>query len=80
MAAGVRIPRYDLWLWIHKHGCDPETMTARASVAFCDGPLSRFLAERDLQLSPRARRRLLRAVARYNPDVPSPEELLFGAQ
>jgi hypothetical protein len=80
VAAGIRIPRYDLWLWIHDHGCDPEAMSARASVAFCDGPLSNFLAERDLELSPRARRRLLRAVGRYDPDVPSPEELLCGAE
>ncbi len=80
VAAGVRIPRYELWLWIHQHGCNPEAMTARTSVAFCGRPLARFLAERDLELSPRARRRLLRAVSRYNPDVPSPEELLFGAQ
>jgi hypothetical protein len=80
VAAGIRIPRYDLWLWIHDHGCDPEAMTARATVAFCDGSLSNFLAERDLELSPRAQRRLLRAVSRYDPDVPSPEELLFGAQ
>jgi hypothetical protein len=80
VAAGARIPRYDLWLWIHSHGGDPEAMTTRATVAFCDGPLLRFLAERDLQLSPRARRRLLRAVGRYDPDVPSPEELLFGTQ
>jgi hypothetical protein len=55
-------------------------MTTRATVAFCDGPLPGFLAEHDLQLSPRARRRLLRAVGRYDPDVPSPEELLFGTQ
>jgi hypothetical protein len=80
VAVGARIPRYDLWLRIHSHGCDPEAMTTRAAVAFCDGPLSPFLAERDLQLSPRARRRLLRAIARYDPDVPSPEELLFGTQ
>jgi hypothetical protein len=80
VAAGIRIPRYDLWLWIHDHGSDPEAMSARATVSFCDGPLSNFLAERDLALSPRARRRLLRAVGRYDPDVPSPEELLFGTQ
>ena len=77
---GIQDPRYDLWLWIHDHGCDPEAMTTRATLAFCDGSLSRFLAERGLHLSPRAQRRLLRAVGRYDPDVPSPEELLFGTR
>jgi hypothetical protein len=80
VAVGARIPRYDLWLWIHENGCNPEAMTSRATVDFCTGPLSSFLAEHHLQLSPRAQGRLLRAVARYDPAVPSPEELLFGAQ
>jgi hypothetical protein len=78
VAAGSRIPRYDLWLRIHEAGSDPEDLTSWATVAFCDGPLTGFLAERGLQLSPTAKRRLRRAVKRYNPDLPSPEEVLFG--
>ena len=79
VAAGSRIPRYALWMRIHESGCDPEDLTPRASLAFCDGPLARFLAEHGLQLSPRAQRRLRRAVRSYDPTVPSPEEVLFGA-
>ena len=79
VAANARIPRYDLWLCIHKSGCDPETLSSRATVDFCGRPLSDFLEAHNLRLSPRAHRRLLRAVERYDPNVPSPEELLFGA-
>jgi len=79
VAVGARIPRYALWMRMHQNGCDPETLTPQASAAFCGRPLEGFLAERGLQLTPRAQRRLRRCVERYNPEVPAPEELLFGA-
>lgn len=76
LAVGMRIPRYDLWLRFHELGCDPEALTPQMAAAFCDGPLHGFLAEFGLHLDRRARRRLMRAIERYDPTIPSPEERL----
>jgi hypothetical protein len=69
-AVGTRVPRFSLWLRFHEHGCNPETLTARMALAFCDGPLAGFLAEYDLRLSRRAKRRLCRAIEGYDPSPP----------
>jgi hypothetical protein len=76
LAAGVRIPRYDLWLRLHELGVDPESLKAEQSLAFCSGPLAEFLAEFGLYLGPRSRRRLCRSIERFDPDVPTPDERL----
>jgi hypothetical protein len=74
VALGVRVPRHALWLASagHLDGAAPAS-------AFCCGPLDEFL--RGAQLPPldaRARRRLRRAVERYDPARRAPEEILAG--
>lgn len=75
LAVGQEIPRYRLWLRLHEHGCDPEVLTARMAVAFCDGPLASFLAAEGLKIRWMARRRLREAVAYFDPMVHSPDSL-----
>ncbi len=70
------VPRYALWLRIHDFGFDPENLTREQAVFLCGGFLKRFLRERGSSLSPLARRRLRRSVARFEPSVPTPEERL----
>jgi hypothetical protein len=76
VSIGWRIPRYALWLRLHHQGMDPEALSRRAALAFCSGPLQLFLAEHGVLLHARDRRRLLRRVARFDPDQPTPEEQL----
>ena len=76
VAIGVRISRYGLWLCLREEGFDPEALTRSAVLAFCEGPLEGFLAERGHPLGERGRRRLLRSVARFDPTRPTPEERL----
>jgi hypothetical protein len=76
VAVGARIPRYPLWLRLHEHGADPEALSLQAAVAFCEGPLLRFLVEHGYWLTPRARRRLIKSVARFDPAHPSPADRL----
>jgi hypothetical protein len=71
---GWRVPRYALWLRLHHQGMDPEALSRGAALAFCDGPLQGFLAEHGLRLPAREQRRLLRSIARFDPDQPTPEE------
>jgi hypothetical protein len=74
LAVGQCIPRYPLWLRIHELGWNPERLSAQTVIAFCGAPLTRFLADHDLALSPRARRRLERNLRRYDPAIPTPYE------
>lgn len=76
LAAGRPFSRYQLWMRLHEHGSDPEELTQHHALAFCGDPLERFLADQGVSLTPRAARRLQRAVRRYDPSVPTPEELL----
>ena len=76
LAVERRVPRYQLWLELHDLGCDPEDLTRRTALAFCEGPLQSFLSERGLHLSQPSARRLRRAVRRFDPTVPTPEEQL----
>ena len=78
LAVGQPIPRYRLWLRLHDHGCDPEALSVRMALAFCDGPLAGFLAEEGLKLRFRARRRLRREVELFDPSAPRPEDSLAG--
>ena len=77
LATGWRVPRFQLWLRLRELGADPETISGEEIVAFCGGPLRRFLAERGVALGPRAQRRLLRSVRRYDPTRREPEEHLI---
>jgi len=76
VAAGRQLPRYDLWLRLHALGSDPEDLTREDALAFCDGELDAFLRARGGLTPPRRRRRLRRAVARFDPRAPTPEERL----
>ena len=73
---GDGIPRYALWLRIHEAGLDPERLTREEALALCGGFLKRFLRENGRRLSPLARRRVRRSVARFEPALPTPEERL----
>ena len=74
MAVGTRINRYALWLALHDQGMDPESLSREDALNFCQGPLLNFLGERRLMLFARERRRLLRDVARFDAELPTPEE------
>lgn len=76
VAVGAAIPRYRLWLRLHDFGVDPEALGHAEALGFCAGPLVPFLIDEGYWLSPRARRRLLRAVARFDPTRPSPADRL----
>ncbi len=74
VAAGIRLQRYPLWLCLHEQGFDPEALSQRQALAFCDGPLAAYLEGEGLELSPRARRRLRRTVARFDPAIETAAE------
>jgi len=76
LAAGRRIPRWDLWMRLHELGWDPESLTRQAAVAFCRSDLDGFLGDLGLYLSPRSLRRVERAVRRFDPLVPTPYDRL----
>jgi hypothetical protein len=76
VAVGARIPRYALWLRLREEGIDAEALCRDAALRFCEGPLQEFLAERGHLLAVRPRRRLLRRVARFDAERPTPEERL----
>ena len=67
VSVGIRINRYALWLHLHDLGWDPEALRLTEALAFCDGPLDTFLADRGYTLSRRARRRLRKAMAKFDP-------------
>jgi hypothetical protein len=69
------VPRYALWTALREYGHDPEFLSRDAALAFCDGPLDRFLGELGLALGARRTRRLRRRVARFDPLYPAPEEV-----
>jgi len=74
VAAGLRLPRYDLWLALHEFGADPESLSRVDAIRFCDESLPRFLRQRGIALSRRATRGLQVQIERYDPAVPSPYE------
>lgn len=75
VAAGIRIPRYALWLELHDLGWNPDTMKTEQALAFVDGTMGSFLANRQLAVAPRAMRRLRKLIGRFNPDHPTPAEI-----
>ena len=76
VAVGARIPRYALWLRLREEEMDPEALARAAALAFCRGPLEDFLAAQGLRLTTREQRRLIRNVARFDAEMPTPEERL----
>lgn len=77
-----RVPRYALWLELHERGVDPEQLGREDAIAFCREGLEAFLAARGWALGRRARRRLEREIARFQPALPTPYERMerFGAR
>lgn len=76
VALGRLTPRYALWLRLQELGFDPMDLERDQAVTFLERHLDGFLDEFDLNLTGRARRRLLRAVAHFDPLQPTPEEIL----
>jgi hypothetical protein len=74
VAVDTRISRYALWLRLREEDMDPEALSRTDALAFCNGALPGFLAERRLALSERERRRLVRSVGRFDAELPTPEE------
>jgi len=74
VAAGRRLPRYELWMAFHDAGFDPERLTAAEALSFCRRQLPGFLAERGVALAPQAERRLHREMSRFDPRHPTPYE------
>jgi hypothetical protein len=74
LAVDARIPRYRLWLHLREQGLDPEALSREAALDYCRGPLQRFLAAQGFWLLERERRHLLRSVARFAAEIPTPEE------
>ena len=78
VALGELAPRYALWLRIGELGWTPETLGRDAVIAFCREDLTQFLGDHGLRLAPRKLRRLIRAVARFDPRYPTPEERMHA--
>ena len=74
LSVDALVPRYRLWLDLHERGLDPEALSREAALAYCRGPLGAFLEGQGFRLCERERRRLLRSVARFVPEVPTAEE------
>jgi hypothetical protein len=69
---GRLAPRYALWLHMGEAGLDPERLSRADATRFCRLHLSAFLGDHGLALKPRQRRRVERAVARFDPSLPTP--------
>jgi len=74
LALDRNIPRYPLWLTFKELGVDPEFLNREVVIEFCDEHLADFLAHLGYTLSRRSARRLRRAVARFDPALPTPYE------
>ena len=75
VSVGKRVPRYALWLELHDLGWNPESLRVAEALEFCDGPMEGFLSHRGLKISPRARNRLRRELAKFDPTHPLPQEV-----
>jgi hypothetical protein len=74
--ADRHIDRYSLWLRLHELGLEPETLSHRQVLHFCDSHLEEFLVDHGLTISRRGRRKLLRILTRDEPIPPVPDESL----
>jgi len=75
VSVGKRIPRYALWLELHDLGWNPESLQVTEALAFCDGPMEGFLSDRGLKISRRARNRLRKDLAKFDPTRALPQEI-----
>jgi len=75
------VPRYPVWLALKELGADPEWLTRKDALEFCDAHLDTLVAQLGGTLSRRLTKRLRRSVARFDPDLPTPYERMerFGS-
>lgn len=71
-----RIARYALWLELCDRGLTPEKLDREGLLFFFDTHLDAYLAHGGTPLTPRSRRRLRRALERYNPRFATPDEFM----
>ncbi|MBW2243875.1 MAG: hypothetical protein JRH01_17990 [Deltaproteobacteria bacterium] len=76
VAAGLALPSYALWLCLREAGRDPERLSRDDLLAALEGELAGFLRDRGLRLAPRRNRGLQRRLRVFDPQTPTPEELL----
>ena len=76
VACGRLVPRFQLWLYLREHDADPEALSLREALGFCDDGLVPFLAAEGLSLSRWQRRKFRHAIAGFDPDLTSPAEIL----
>jgi len=76
VAVGRVVPRFALWLAVAGGPGGPERLTREAVLAFAREGLPEFLHAHRLSLDVRSARRLRRRLARFDPDRPTPEEVL----
>jgi len=74
LSVDARVHRYRLWLDLKERGLDPAALSRESALDYCRGPLQGFLATQGYRIDERARRRLLRSVERFAPEIPTPEE------
>ena len=81
LALNRNLPRYPVWLAFKEMGAEPDLPTREQVVAFCEGSLAALLAQLGHALTPRQQRRLVRAVARFDPALRTPYEHMerFGS-
>ena len=70
------MPRYELWLFMSARGYHPEGLERTALLAFFDEHLDDFLASKQPGFDERTRLGLRRTLARFDPDHPTPYELM----
>jgi hypothetical protein len=74
VAVGRVVPRFALWLRIHEHGLHPERLSREQARAFCREALPPFLLGHGIPFDGEAALRLERALVRFDPLRPTPEE------
>lgn len=76
VAAGELAPRYALWLRLQELGWDPLDLQREHVATFLDEHLVRFMKDEQLSIAPRPLRQLRKRVLRFEPDQPTPDEIL----
>lgn len=71
---GRPVPRYSLWLRLHEAGIDPERLSRRDALRFCDEELRDFLASEGAWISQHSWRTLRRDLARFDAGSRTAEE------
>jgi len=76
VAVGQLVPRYALWLYLQERGWDPDRLSRSAAISFSREHIHDFLSDCELTLGERAARRLTRALERFDPRYPTPDEVM----